>query len=64
MWLINIKSRVGFDLSVEVNEVNLSLYYGGVIGILVQLGVLTLSPDVFAWCVTFVSPINSAVINP
>ena len=23
-------SRVGFDSSVEVNEVNLSLYYGGV----------------------------------
>ena len=24
-------SRVGFDSSVEVNEVNLSLYYGGVV---------------------------------
>ena len=24
-------SRVGFDSSVEVNEVNLSLYYGGVL---------------------------------
>ena len=34
-----------------------------VIGILVQAGVLTLPPDVFAWCVTFVLPINSA-INP
>ena len=33
------------------------------IGILVQAGVLTLPPDVFAWCVTFVLPINSA-INP
>ena len=29
MWLINIH-RVGFDSSVEINEVNLSLYYGGV----------------------------------
>ena len=26
----SIYSRVGFDSSVEVNEVNLSLYYGGV----------------------------------
>ena len=34
-----------------------------IIGILVQAGVLTLPPDVFAWCVTFVLPINSA-INP
>ena len=34
-----------------------------VIGILVQAGVLVLPPDVFAWCVTFVLPINSA-INP
>ena len=34
-----------------------------IIGILVQAGVLTLLPDVFAWCVTFVLPINSA-INP
>ena len=34
-----------------------------VIGILVQVGVLTLPPGVFAWCVTFVLPINSA-INP
>ena len=34
-----------------------------IIGILVQAGVLTLPPNVFAWCVTFVLPINSA-INP
>ena len=34
-----------------------------IIGVLVQVGVLTLPPDVFAWCVTFVLPINSA-INP
>ena len=34
-----------------------------IIGILVQAGALTLPPDVFAWCVTFVLPINSA-INP
>ena len=34
-----------------------------IIGILVQVGALTLPPDVFAWCVTFVLPINSA-INP
>ena len=34
-----------------------------IIGILVQAGVLTLPADVFAWCVTFVLPINSA-INP
>ena len=34
-----------------------------IIGILVQAGVTTLHPDVFAWCVTFVLPINSA-INP
>ena len=33
------------------------------IGILVQAGVFTLPADVFAWCVTFVLPINSA-INP
>ena len=33
------------------------------LGILVQAGVLTLSASVFAWCVTFVLPINSA-INP
>ena len=31
MWLINIH---GFDSSVEVNEVNLSLYCGGVLGAL------------------------------
>ena len=34
-----------------------------IMGILVQAGVLTLPADVFAWCVTFVLPINSA-INP
>ena len=34
-----------------------------ILGILVQAGVLTLPPSVFAWCVTFVLPINSA-INP
>ena len=34
-----------------------------IIGFLVQVGVLTLPTDVFAWCVTFVLPINSA-INP
>ena len=34
-----------------------------IIGILVQAGVLTLPADVFAWCVTFVLPINAAV-NP
>ena len=33
------------------------------LGILVQAGVLTLPPSVYAWCVTFVLPINSA-INP
>ena len=33
------------------------------IGISVQVGVLVLPVDVFAWCVTFVLPINSA-INP
>ena len=33
------------------------------LGILVQAGVLTLPASVFAWCVTFVLPINSA-INP
>ena len=34
-----------------------------ILGVLVQAGVLTLPPSVFAWCVTFVLPINSA-INP
>ena len=34
-----------------------------ILGILVQAGVLVLPPSVFAWCVTFVLPINSA-INP
>ena len=34
-----------------------------ILGILVQAGALTLPPSVFAWCVTFVLPINSA-INP
>ncbi|XP_072040393.1 G-protein coupled receptor GRL101-like [Amphiura filiformis] len=34
-----------------------------VLGILVQARVLTLPPSVYAWCVTFVLPINSA-INP
>ena len=34
-----------------------------IIGIFVQAGAVTLPPDVFAWCVTFVLPINSA-INP
>ena len=34
-----------------------------VLGILVQLRVITLPPSVYAWCVTFVLPINSA-INP
>ena len=33
------------------------------LGVLVQAGVLTLPPTVFAWCVTVVLPINSA-INP
>ena len=33
------------------------------LGILVQAGVLTLPASVFAWCVTFILPINSA-INP
>ena len=33
------------------------------LGILVQARILTLPPSVFAWCVTFVLPINSA-INP
>ena len=33
------------------------------LGTLVQVDVLTLPPSVFAWCVTFVLPINSA-INP
>ena len=34
-----------------------------ILGILVQARVLTLPPSVFAWCVTFILPINSA-INP
>ena len=34
-----------------------------ILGILVQADVLILPPSVFAWCVTFVLPINSA-INP
>ena len=34
-----------------------------VLGILVQADVLILPPSVFAWCVTFILPINSA-INP
>ena len=34
-----------------------------ILGILVQAGILTLPPSVFAWCVTFIIPINSA-INP
>ena len=34
-----------------------------ILGILVQAGLLTLSASMFAWCVTFVLPINSA-INP
>ena len=34
-----------------------------VLGILVQTRVIELPPSVFAWCVTFVLPINSA-INP
>ncbi len=34
-----------------------------ILGILVQTRVITLPPSVFAWCVTFVLPINSA-INP
>ena len=34
-----------------------------ILGILVQLRVITLPPSVYAWCVTFVLPINSA-INP
>ena len=33
------------------------------IGVLVQAGVVTIPPDIFAWVVTFVLPINSA-INP
>lgn len=33
------------------------------LGILVQCRVLTLPPSVFAWCVTFVLPVNSA-LNP
>ena len=34
-----------------------------ILGILVQTKTITLKPSVFAWCVTFVIPINSA-INP
>ncbi len=34
-----------------------------VLGVLVQLRLIELPPSVFAWCVTFVLPINSA-INP
>ena len=34
-----------------------------ILGILVQAKILTLPPSVFAWCVTFILPINSA-INP
>ena len=34
-----------------------------ILGILVQAGTLTLPPSVFAWCVIFILPINSA-INP
>ena len=34
-----------------------------ILGISVQAGILTLPPSVFAWCVTFILPINSA-INP
>ena len=34
-----------------------------ILGILVQTRAITLHPSVFAWCVTFVLPINSA-INP
>ena len=34
-----------------------------ILGVCVQAGVLTLPPSVFAWCVTVVLPINSA-INP
>ena len=34
-----------------------------ILGILVQLQVIALPPSVYAWCVTFVLPINSA-INP
>ena len=34
-----------------------------ILGILIQAKVLTLPPSVFAWCVTFILPINSA-INP
>ena len=34
-----------------------------ILGILVQLRVIELPPSVYAWCVTFVLPINSA-INP
>ena len=34
-----------------------------ILGILVQTRVIELHPSVFAWCVTFVLPVNSA-INP
>ncbi len=34
-----------------------------ILGILVQARVITLPPSIYAWCVTFVLPINSA-INP
>ena len=34
-----------------------------IVGILVQIKVVTLPPSVFAWCVTFILPVNSA-INP
>ena len=34
-----------------------------ILGILVQTRVIELPPSVYAWCVTFVLPINSA-INP
>ena len=64
---INNKVKEEIRLTVNVSVLILTdficLFPIIILGILVQVKVLTLPPSVFAWCVTFILPINSA-INP
>ena len=61
----NIKEEIRLTVNVSVLILTDFVCWFPIIilGILVQAKVLTLPPSVFAWCVTFILPINSA-INP